>query len=46
MSQTKKEAPQQEAEIQAQTQEIQAQTQEAAQKNPPGGAGDHSAVQG
>lgn len=34
MSQTKKEAPQQEAEIQAQTQEIQAQTQEAAQKNP------------
>ena len=41
MSQTKKEAPQQEAaipaqtqEMQAQTQEMQAQTQEAAQKNP------------
>ena len=34
MSQTKKEAPQQEAAIQEQTQEIQAQTQEAAQKNP------------
>lgn len=34
MSQTKKEAPQQEAEIQAQTQEMQAQPQEAAGKNP------------
>ena len=45
MSQTKKEAPQQEAAIQEQTQEIQAQTQEAAQRTP-GGAGDHSAVQG
>ena len=34
MSQTKKEAPQQEAAIQEQTQEMQVQTQEAAQKNP------------
>ena len=34
MSQTKKEAPQQEAAIQAQTQEIEAQTQEEAQRNP------------